>query len=91
MPAPDGIAVLANYPNPFADRTRLVVDLPRRQHVTFDVFDLLGRRVARLHEGELAAGRHELTLDASTWAPGLYLARLATPEGTRTHRMTVLR
>ncbi|MDX1548672.1 MAG: S8 family serine peptidase, partial [Rhodothermales bacterium] len=91
VPAPDAVAVLSSYPNPFAERARIVLDLPRTQQATLDVFDLLGRRVTTLLDGPLPAGRHEVAVDASGWAPGIYLARLHTPEGTRTHRMVVLR
>ena len=91
VPPPDRRAVVSNYPNPFADRTTVVVDLPRTQHVTVDLFDALGRRLRRLQDGELSAGRHYLAVDAAGWAPGLYFARVTTPGAVLTHRMVVVR
>ncbi len=51
----------------------------------------LGRRVMLVYQGLLAAGRHELAVEAVGWAPGIYLARLTTPNAARSHRMVVTR
>ncbi len=91
VPAPERFAVLSNYPNPLRDRTRLVLDLPETQTVTLDVYDALGRRLLRVFSGRLAAGRHEVPVEAAGWPPGVYFARLATPIGVQSHRMVVVR
>ena len=91
VPAPETFNLIANYPNPFSDRTQVVLDLPQHQNVTLEVYDVLGRRVMLVYEGTLAAGRHELPITATGWAPGLYLARLTTPDTVRSHRMVVMR
>lgn len=91
VPAPERLAVLSNYPNPFSTRTQVVLDLPERQHVTLDVYDALGRRLLRVHDGTLPAGRHELPIETTGWAPGVYVSRLTTPGGTQSHRMVVMR
>ena len=91
VPAPETFNLISNYPNPFSDRTQVVLDLPQHQNVTLEVYDVLGRRVMLVYEGILAAGRHELPITATGWAPGLYLARLTTPDTVRSHRMVVMR
>jgi hypothetical protein len=68
-----------------------VLDLPERQHVTLDVYDVLGRRLLRVHDGALPAGRHELPIETVGWAPGVYFARLTTPTAAQSHRMVVMR
>jgi hypothetical protein len=39
------------------------------------LYDVLGREVAVLHDGPLAAGAHRLALDASRLPPGVYVVR----------------
>ncbi|RMH53240.1 MAG: T9SS C-terminal target domain-containing protein [Bacteroidetes bacterium] len=85
VPAPERVAVLSNYPNPFSHRTTLVLDLVAETPVRVAVFDALGRRVAVLRDEVLPAGRHHLPLDASAWAPGLYVARVQTERATVSH------
>ncbi len=87
LPAPETYAVLSSYPNPFADQATIVLDLPKTQHVTLEIYDAIGRRVAAAHDGELPAGRHEIAVRGDSWAPGAYFARVATPNGTVVHRL----
>jgi hypothetical protein len=69
----------------------LLVDLPAATSVRLDLLDLQGRRVRTLAEGVLPKGATILTWDGRTAdgvaaAPGVYFARLVTPDaatGTR--------
>jgi len=48
----------ANYPNPFGDRTQFALSVGTRQSVQIHLYDIRGRRVRTLFDGELpAAGR----------------------------------
>lgn len=88
---PEDLGVLYSYPNPFTDRTNLILDLPYRQSVLLEVYDALGRRVTMVVDEQLAAGRHELPIDASGWAAGLYFARVIADGNVITHRMVHVR
>lgn len=71
----------APRPNPFADATTVDVTLASRGPATLAVFDLGGRRVRRLLEGDLAAGSQPVVWDGRddqgvNVRPGLYLMRL---------------
>jgi len=50
-----------NYPNPFNPQTSFRIALPTPQHVTFDIYNLLGQRVVRLYDGTAPAGYLELS------------------------------
>ncbi len=89
--APERFAVVSNYPNPFRGHTRMVLDLPERQDVTLEIYDMLGRRLRLVHQGSLPAGRHELPVEATGWTPGIYLVRLTTLKARLSHRMVVTR
>jgi hypothetical protein len=53
--------------------------------------NLLGRRVATLHDGPLEAGGHHLHLSAGGLASGTYLLRVSTPAGSAARRITLVR
>ncbi len=65
-----------NYPNPFNPRTRIRFDLPAAAEVRLVVFDLLGREVVTLADGEMDAGGHVVTFDGEGLASGAYFCRL---------------
>ena len=84
--------VISNRPNPFNPSTHIDVTLRHAADVTLDVFDRLGRRMARLHDGHLHAGTHAFRFDAANLPSGSYLAILryaGAPVGI--HRMLLLR
>jgi extracellular elastinolytic metalloproteinase len=79
-------------PNPAADRATLAVEVARTQAVRVEVFDALGRRVALVHDGELAAGaRHALAVEAAALAPGAYVWRATGEDFSESGRLTVVR
>ncbi len=86
------LVVTAPYPNPARARTTLTVTVPTTQRVTAAVYDVLGRRVAVLHDGPLAGpDAHRLTLETAGLPSGVYLVRVTTPNAATTRRVTVVR
>jgi hypothetical protein len=81
---PEKEGLLANFPNPFSDRTKLAFTLAERgtpYQVELEVYDLTARKIATLASGSYEAGFHEITWQgcspAGTRVPaGVYLARL---------------
>jgi len=78
---PMAFALHQNSPNPFAGTTTIRFDLPRSEHVRLEIFDLAGRRVARIANGTFPAGPHSIDWDHRTegvWVvqPGVYLYRI---------------
>ena len=73
---PSAYALSSNYPNPFNPETRIEVAVPEASRVELVVYDVLGREVARLIDGEVAAGRHEVVFDGRGLASGLYVYRM---------------
>ncbi len=82
---------LENYPNPFNPTTTIRFSLPQREHVTLKVFDVLGREVATLVNGELSPGKHSIVFDARDLASGVYFYRLTTLTFSQTKAMEVLK
>lgn len=92
-PTPEaGVEMLsAPRPNPVRGATSLTLQVAEEQHVTVDVFDVLGRRIQTLYKGTLAGGASEtLALDASAFPAGAYLIRATGKHFTQTQRITIL-
>lgn len=69
-----------NYPNPFNPMTRIEFSLRKETKVKLEVFDLLGRHVATLVDGQQHAGQHSVDFNASDLASGFYVYRLSSPD-----------
>ncbi len=75
---PDGLRPLALSlgPNPFRGVLRASFDLPVGGYVRLGVFDLAGRKVATLMEGDFPPGLHGATWDGGHAEAGMYFVRL---------------
>jgi len=87
---PREVTLNQNYPNPFNPTTRIEYGMPRAGHVTLDVYDVTGRKVATLVDASQSAGWHVITLDASSLASGLYFYRLTSDAGPNLTRQMML-
>jgi hypothetical protein len=88
----DRFELLQNYPNPFNPQTTLSWTLPRMSRVTLRVYDVLGREIATLVDHEsLAAGKHEVSFDASHLSSGVYFYRLQADGIARTKQMVLIK
>ena len=85
------LALGAAAPNPFRQATTLAVDVPTAGRVRVELFDVLGRSVAVLADGEMPAGRHDVRLEAPSLAPGVYVVRLTAGGQAVSRRVTVAR
>jgi hypothetical protein len=84
---PESVVLAQNYPNPFNSETVIAFTLPRAMNITLTVFDLLGRDVATLVKGPLAAGGHELNWNAGSQPGGIYFYRLDAGDQSVTRKM----
>lgn len=73
----NSIKLHQNFPNPFNTSTTIFFELPRRLPITLRVFDLLGRHIQVLINGELSAGIHKKTIDATELPSGVYFYELS--------------
>lgn len=74
---PGAYQLLDAAPNPFNTKTTFKLTLQAAQEVTIALYDVLGRRVAQLHDGMLDAERaHTFTIDAALLSSGVYFYRV---------------
>lgn len=86
----------ASAPNPSRHLATLQFELPRQETTHIRVYDVSGRIVSTLIDGELEAGTHEVTWDGrdrsgSRVASGVYLVRMQAGSFGATRKVTRLR
>jgi hypothetical protein len=59
--------------------------------VTLDIYDILGRKVETLYEGNQQAGEHSVTLHVDGFASGMYFYRLTAGDLTEIKSMLYLK
>jgi hypothetical protein len=73
---PVEFALSQSYPNPFNTSTDIRVSLPEASAVRLTVYDITGREIARLLDGDLPAGYHDVTFDGANLPSGIYFYRV---------------
>jgi hypothetical protein len=91
IPTPDKFMLFQNYPNPFNAATTISYSLPEQSEVIISIYNLLGQRVAVLHDGAEEAGSHSIKWDASDFPSGIYFARLEMGDHSENIKMVLLK
>jgi len=73
---PNTFALYQNSPNPFNPMTNIQFSLEAAGAAKLTIFDLMGRTVAVLADGNYSAGLHNVTFNADNLASGIYIYRL---------------
>ena len=89
-------ALSQNYPNPFNSSTEIQFSLPSHGPVSLVIYDIQGREVRRLLDGDYDAVNHSIIWNGvnNTNQPvssGIYFYKLIAGAATQTNRMTLLR
>lgn len=82
---------LAAFPNPARGTATVTYEVGQAGGVTLSVYDVLGREVAVLIDGERTVGAYTARFETRGLASGVYILRLESDGQTRTQRVTVLR
>lgn len=90
-PVPDGFALQQNYPNPFNAKTVIEYSIPHKAKVKIEIYDILGRRIAKIFEGERDAGTYREIWDAAEVPSGIYFYKLTVNDYSQIKRMAILK
>ncbi|TSA23023.1 T9SS C-terminal target domain-containing protein [bacterium] len=87
---------ISNYPNPFNPSTRISYTAPQTGHVTITIYDVLGRVVSTLVDGEVATGNHTIDWSGKDGrgndvTSGMYIARIQSGQFLKSTKMMLLR
>ena len=93
---PAEFRVVPHTTSSFDSTTTIRFDLPAETEVRVAIFDLLGRKVIALHDGQTTAGHHEVRWNGTDAAgmlvkSGMYFYQVRTPDRTVTRKLLLVR
>ncbi len=92
MGIPREVELYQNYPNPFNPSSVIRFGVPEQARVQLEVFDVLGRKVMTLVDGDMKQpGRYNISFNARDLASGMYVYRLVIGEKVLTKKMMLIK
>ncbi|RMF54336.1 MAG: T9SS C-terminal target domain-containing protein [Calditrichaeota bacterium] len=93
---PQAFVLKQNYPNPFNPVTTIEFSLPHASRITLYVYDVAGRKVKTLVNGNLPAGNHTVKWDGTNdagqpVAGGVYLYRIQADRIVQVRKMLLMK
>ncbi|MDX1429768.1 MAG: 5'-nucleotidase C-terminal domain-containing protein, partial [Rhodothermales bacterium] len=85
------VGLLQNYPNPFAETTEIQFSINRPSRVDLKLYDMLGRVVLQMAEGDRPAGSYRVAMDASDLPSGTYVYQLKVGGHVQSRLMSIVR
>ncbi|GAB4294837.1 MAG: hypothetical protein Kow0098_16690 [Ignavibacteriaceae bacterium] len=80
-----------NYPNPFNPSSRVVFRLAENTSVKLKLYDILGREIKTIFEGNLPAGSYTKEITANDLSAGVYFYSLETENYRQVKKLQVLK
>jgi hypothetical protein len=84
-------ALRQNYPNPFNPTTKIAYSIPNTAHVSMKIYDILGREVMTLVNGDMKAGEYSVDFNATNFASGVYFYKITAGDKSLVKKMLLLK
>lgn len=88
---PDGFVLYQSYPNPFNNSTTISYQLSKRSKVEMTIYDVTGRKLKTVIKDIQLQGLHEVRLNLSDYASGVYFYRLGVNKESITKKLLLIR
>jgi hypothetical protein len=88
---PSNFSLSQNYPNPFNPETKISFSLPQSGKTMLKIYDMLGREVAELINGEMEKGPHLVNFSGRNLSSGVYIYRLQSGSFTESKKMMLIK
>jgi Secretion system C-terminal sorting domain len=86
-----GYMLEQNFPNPFNPSTLFRFAIPRTEHVSLQVFDVLGRQVSQVINERMNAGTYERQWSGNSLTSGIYFYRLTAGPYVASRKLVLLK
>ena len=80
-----------NYPNPVNPTTTIRFEIPQSTIIKLVLYDLLGREIKILYDGEAFSGMNEVKLNAQNFTSGIYFYNLISKDFIATKKLIILK
>ena len=88
---PSQFNVSNNYPNPFNPGTKMNFELPSRQILKINLYDIGGKLVKEIVSQEFLPGTYQLYIDFSAYSSGIYFVRFESQKNVVTKRIAFVK
>ena len=88
---PNSFALFQNYPNPFNPSTIIGYNVPKTGSVKLIVYDLTGKEILTLVNGEMKAGSYNVVFNGSNLASGIYFYRFIAVDFVEAKKMVLIK
>ena len=85
----DGIKLGQSQPNPAGAETTIQYELQNNANVTFEMYDVTGKKVISMNEGAQNKGKHTINLTTEKLASGTYYYSLKADNNRITKKLVV--
>ncbi|MBT7120138.1 MAG: T9SS type A sorting domain-containing protein [Candidatus Marinimicrobia bacterium] len=90
-PVPKKFAIVNNYPNPFNPTTTINITVEIRHATSLNVYDINGRLIDLVFQGELEIGTHEFQWEGTNYSSGVYFIKMKSGDYVQTRKMILLK
>jgi len=91
MTTPEEFGITSVFPNPFNDVTNIKYSLPDNQSITLELYNAKGQLIDVVLEGQIKAGQHVITWDASDFPSGVYMLKMDGLSSIQTRKVLLIR
>ena len=88
---PEDFQLKQNYPNPFNPSTNIEFSLSKTSVVKISVYDINGKLLETITEGELTPGTYKSVWNAGGYASGIYLYKMEAGDFVTARRMMLVK
>jgi aminopeptidase N len=85
----EGFHLYQNIPNPVNNSTKIVYELNTSCNVKLDISDITGKIIISPVNQNTVSGKHEVDVDCSNFAPGIYYYTMQAGDYRQTRKMIV--
>lgn len=85
-----GLKLLQNIPNPASKSTSIAYETASNGNVSLNIFNIAGKEVLYINEGNKAAGKYNIKLNTSSLSSGVYYYTLNAGDNKITKKMVII-